>query len=125
MLLPKKCGHLNDKKLADAHDMASKVAAAAKGRRHLYIIARTDAAASEGMDGAIARAKLFVEAGADTIFPEAMTSKEMFGVCPQNAGRPTARQHDRIWSNAIFYRLGIRGDGLSDGDLAGVVAAGR
>ena len=47
-LLPKKCGHLNDKKLADAHDMAAKVAAAAKARRHLYLIARTDAAASEG-----------------------------------------------------------------------------
>jgi methylisocitrate lyase len=77
-LLPKKCGHLNDKKLADAHDMAAKIAAAAKARRHLYIIARTDAAASEGMDGAVARAKLFVEAGADAIFPEAMTSKEMF-----------------------------------------------
>ena len=35
-LLPKKCGHLNDKKLADAHDMAAKVAAAAKARRDLY-----------------------------------------------------------------------------------------
>src|ERR1700753_1214681 len=51
-LLPKKCGHLNDKKLADAHDMAHKVAAAAKARRHLYVIARTDAAASEGIEGA-------------------------------------------------------------------------
>ena len=77
-LLPKKCGHLNDKKLADAHDMAAKVAAAAKARRHLYVIARTDAAASEGLDGAVARAKLFVEAGADAIFPEALTSAEMF-----------------------------------------------
>jgi methylisocitrate lyase len=77
-LLPKKCGHLNDKKLADAHDMAAKVAAAAKARKHLYLIARTDAAASEGMDGAVARAKLFVEAGADAIFPEAMISREMF-----------------------------------------------
>lgn len=77
-LLPKKCGHLNDKKLADAHDMAAKIAAAAKARRHLYLIARTDAAASEGMDGAIARAKLYLEAGADAIFPEAMTSAEMF-----------------------------------------------
>ncbi len=77
-LLPKKCGHLNDKKLADAHDMAAKVAAAAKARRHLYLIARTDAAASEGMDGAVARAKLFVEAGADAIFPEALTNAEMF-----------------------------------------------
>ena len=77
-LLPKKCGHLNDKKLADAHDMAAKVAAARRARRHLYVIARTDAAASEGMDGAVARAKLYLEAGADAIFPEAMTSAEMF-----------------------------------------------
>ena len=77
-LLPKKCGHLNDKKLAAAHDMAAKVAAAAKARRHLYVIARTDAAASEGMDGAVARAKLYIEAGADAIFPEAMTSTAMF-----------------------------------------------
>ncbi len=77
-LLPKKCGHLNDKKLADARDMAAKVAAAAKARRHLFIIARTDAAASEGMDGAVARAKLYLEAGADAIFPEALTSAEMF-----------------------------------------------
>lgn len=77
-LLPKKCGHLNDKKLADAHDMAAKVAAAARARRHLYLIARTDAAASEGIDGAVARAKLYVEAGADAIFPEALTTAEMF-----------------------------------------------
>jgi methylisocitrate lyase len=77
-LLPKKCGHLNDKKLADAHDMAAKVASAAKARKHLYLIARTDAAASEGMDGAVARAKLYMEAGADAIFPEALNSREMF-----------------------------------------------
>jgi methylisocitrate lyase len=77
-LLPKKCGHLNDKRLADAHDMAAKVAAAAKARRHLYLIARTDAAASEGMDGAVARAQLYLDAGADAIFPEALTTAEMF-----------------------------------------------
>src|SRR5215472_13435215 len=77
-LLPKKCGHLNDKKLADAHDMAAKVASAAKARRHLYLIARTDAAASEGIDGAVARAKLYLKAGADAIFPEALVNAEMF-----------------------------------------------
>lgn len=77
-LLPKKCGHLNDKKLADARDMAAKVAAAVKARRHLYVIARTDAAASEGLDGAVARARLYLEAGADAIFPEALTTAEMF-----------------------------------------------
>jgi methylisocitrate lyase len=77
-LLPKKCGHLNDKKIADAHDMAAKVAAARKARRHLFILARTDAAASEGMDGAVARAKLYMDSGADAIFPEALNTAEMF-----------------------------------------------
>ncbi len=77
-LLPKKCGHLNDKKLADAHDMAAKIAAARKARRHLYLVARTDAVASEGMDAAVARAQRYLEAGADAIFPEALTSAEMF-----------------------------------------------
>src|SRR5580698_87043 len=75
-LLPKKCGHLIDKNLADTHDMAAKVAAARRARRHLFIIARTDAAASEGIDGAVARAKLFLEAGADAIFPEALVNAE-------------------------------------------------
>lgn len=77
-LLPRKCGHLNDKKLASAADMAAKVSAAVRARRHLVVIARTDAAASEGIEGAVARAKLYVEAGADAIFPEALTSVEMF-----------------------------------------------
>ena len=77
-LLPKKCGHLNDKKLAAPEDMAAKIAAAARARRHLFIIARTDAAASEGLDGAVARAKRYLAAGADAIFPEALTTAEMF-----------------------------------------------
>jgi methylisocitrate lyase len=77
-LLPKKCGHLNDKKLASADDMAAKVAAARRARRHLVIIARTDAVASEGMDAAVARAQRYLEAGADAIFPEALHDAEMF-----------------------------------------------
>ena len=77
-LLPKKCGHLNDKKLADPRDMAAKVAACAKARRHLMVLARTDAAASEGLDAAVARARLYLEAGADAIFPEALHDAEMF-----------------------------------------------
>ncbi len=77
-LLPKKCGHLNDKKLAEPRDMAAKIAAAVRARRHLFVIARTDAAASEGLDGAVGRARLYLEAGADAIFPEALTTAEMF-----------------------------------------------
>lgn len=76
-ILPKKCGHLNDKKLADADDAAAKIAAAAKARKDALIVARTDAVASEGMDAAVARARLYLEAGADVIFPEALTSIEL------------------------------------------------
>jgi methylisocitrate lyase len=77
-VLPKKCGHLNDKRLVSPQEMAMKVAAAAKARRHLYIVARTDAVASEGIEAAVARAKLYVAAGADAIFPEALVTAEMF-----------------------------------------------
>ena len=57
---------------------AAKIAAAARARRHLYIVARTDATANEGIDSAIRRAKLYVEAGADAIFPEALTDRNDF-----------------------------------------------
>ena len=87
-LLPKKCGHLNDKRLASPQDMAAKIAAAARARRHLYIIARTDAASSEGIDGAVARARRYLDAGADAIFPEALTSAEMFREFAQRVPAP-------------------------------------
>jgi methylisocitrate lyase len=77
-VLPKKCGHLNDKTLIPADHMAAKIAAARKARRHLVIIARTDAAASEGLQGAIARARTYAAAGADVVFPDALTSLEEF-----------------------------------------------
>ena len=77
-ILPKKCGHLNGKSLVSAMDMATKVAAAVKARRDLVIVARTDAVGVEGFDAAVDRAKLYVKAGADAIFPEGLTSREMF-----------------------------------------------
>jgi methylisocitrate lyase len=74
-ILPKKCGHLNDKKLATPEEMAAKIRAARRARRHLRIVARTDAITSEGIEGGIARGKLYLEAGADYVFPEAVTSE--------------------------------------------------
>lgn len=76
--LPKKCGHLNDKHLVPPEEMAAKVAAAARASRDMVVIARTDAAASEGVDGAVRRAQLYLEAGAEAIFVEALTTAEMF-----------------------------------------------
>jgi methylisocitrate lyase len=77
-LLPKKCGHLNDKRLVAPDEMAAKVSAAVRARRHLKIIARTDAAGVEGFDAALERAHLYLKAGADIIFPEALTDETMF-----------------------------------------------
>ena len=77
-ILPKKCGHLNGKQLVTPEEMAEKIAAASRARRDLRIVARTDAAASEGIEAAIHRAKLYVEAGADAIFPEALIGEEQF-----------------------------------------------
>jgi methylisocitrate lyase len=76
--LPKKCGHLNDKRLVASDEMAAKVSAAVKARRHLRVIARTDAVAVEGLDAALYRARLYLRAGADAIFPEALTDEAMF-----------------------------------------------
>ncbi|MDK2766931.1 MAG: methylisocitrate lyase [Sphingomonas sp.] len=77
-ILPKKCGHLNGKSLVPATDMAAKVAAAKKASRDIVIVARTDAAGVEGFDAAVERAKLYVQSGADAIFPEALNTREMF-----------------------------------------------
>jgi methylisocitrate lyase len=113
-LLPKKCGHLNNKKLADARDMAAKIAAAARARRHLYIVARTDAAESEGIDGTVSRAKLYLEAGADAIFPEALTSAAMFAeVASRLPGVPllanmTEFGRTPYLAAAEFERIGYR-----------------
>lgn len=77
-ILPKKCGHLNGKALVSPVDMATKVAAAKKASRDIVIVARTDAAGVEGFDAAVDRARLYVDAGADAIFPEALNTREMF-----------------------------------------------
>jgi methylisocitrate lyase len=77
---PKRCGHLDNKSLVSAADMVKKIRAAASARRdkNFVIMARTDARASEGLDGAMARAKTYVDAGADAIFPEALADEDEF-----------------------------------------------
>jgi methylisocitrate lyase len=79
---PKRCGHLDSKSVVPRDEMLRKVRAAVLARRdpHFVICARTDARAVEGLDAAIERAKAYVDAGADMIFPEALGSQEEFGV---------------------------------------------
>ncbi|MBL6928208.1 MAG: methylisocitrate lyase [Rhodospirillales bacterium] len=87
-VLPKKCGHLNDKTLVSPEQMAAKIAAAAAARTHLRIVARSDAFADEGLDGLVARARLYMDAGADAIFPEALTSAEDFAAVAKTLDCP-------------------------------------
>jgi len=78
--MPKRCGHLSGKALVDAGVMASKVRAAcgARGDKDFVIIARTDAPGVTDFDDAVRRARLYVEAGADAIFPEALEGEAEF-----------------------------------------------
>lgn len=86
--LPKKCGHLNDKQLVSQEDMVLKVAAAARSRTHLQIIARTDALASEGMEGAVNRANAYIEAGADVVFADGLATEEDFKTFVKSVNAP-------------------------------------
>jgi 2-methylisocitrate lyase-like PEP mutase family enzyme len=75
---PKKCGHMDGKLVIPADEMTAKVRAAAEARASpdFVIIARTDAVAVEGFERAVQRARLYLEAGADVLFVEALTSED-------------------------------------------------
>lgn len=77
---PKRCGHLDNKELVSTEAMVQKVKAAAEAKsdENFILIARTDARGVEGLDKAIDRAKAYVDAGADMIFPEAMKDESEF-----------------------------------------------
>ena len=76
----KRCGHLDGKRLVDSDEMEGKIRAAAASRRdpNFVVIARTDAREVEGMERAIQRARRYVAAGADVIFPEALHGEQEF-----------------------------------------------
>lgn len=78
--LPKRCGHRPNKRIVSMREMVARIraAAGARGDSGFYLIARTDAFAQEGLEQTIARSLACVEAGADAIFPEALTSLEQY-----------------------------------------------
>ncbi|MDC7120174.1 methylisocitrate lyase [Cellulomonas fimi] len=77
---PKRCGHLDGKDVVDDETALRRIRAAVDGRRdpNFLLIARTDARAVAGLDAAIDRAHALVDAGADAVFPEALTSPDEF-----------------------------------------------
>jgi len=78
--LPKRCGHLSGKQLVEPEEMESKIRAAVAARvdDDLVILARTDARGAIGLDAALDRAKRYLDAGADWIFPEALKTRDEF-----------------------------------------------
>jgi methylisocitrate lyase len=77
---PKRCGHLDGKAVVDADTAVKRIRAAVDARRdpNLLVMARTDVRAIEGMAAAVDRAKALVDAGADAVFPEALTTLDEF-----------------------------------------------
>jgi methylisocitrate lyase len=77
----KRCGHRPNKELVPADEMCDRIKAAVDGRTDpsFVIMARTDALANEGFDRALQRIQKYVEAGADMVFPEAITELAMYG----------------------------------------------
>ncbi|MBI92066.1 MAG: methylisocitrate lyase [Gemmatimonadaceae bacterium] len=80
-VMPKRCGHLDGKRLVTSQDMERKLTAASKARSNpdFLLVARTDARAVEGFDAAVERGLRYLDAGADAIFIEALQSEEEFG----------------------------------------------
>lgn len=78
---PKRCGHLDNKSVVSVEEMLKKIKAATLGKKldeNFLIIARTDSRAGEGLEKAIDRAKAYVDAGAEMIFPEALQDEKEF-----------------------------------------------
>ena len=89
-VFPKRCGHFAGKAVAPLSEMLDKIRAAVDARRDadFQIIARTDARAVEGFEGAIERAARFAEAGADILFVEAMTTAQEIREIPKRLNHP-------------------------------------
>ncbi len=88
--LPKRCGHLSGKSLVTPEEMAAKIRAAVAAKRDpdFVIIARTDARGVNGFDDAVQRAKLYLQAGADAIFPEALENADEFAAFAKVVSAP-------------------------------------
>ncbi len=111
----KRCGHRPGKAIVSKAEMVDRVKAAADAARDDFVImARTDALAVEGLQGAIDRACACVEAGADMIFPEAMTELAQYQQFAQAVGVPVLANITEFGATPLFttQELGAVGVGL-------------
>ncbi|MFV2070208.1 MAG: methylisocitrate lyase [Pirellulales bacterium] len=108
--LPKRCGHLSGKSLVETSVMAAKLRAAVAARTDpdLVVIARTDARDAEGIDRAIDRAKAYLDAGADWIFPEAMLNRDDFKQFAQAIDAPLLANMTEFGKSPLIARDELR-----------------
>ncbi|MFD2760882.1 methylisocitrate lyase [Lentibacillus juripiscarius] len=111
--LPKKCGHLNGKRLVSKEEMAQKIKTIKKVAPSLVVVARTDAKAIEGVDAAIERAKFYVEAGADAIFPEALKTEEEFHLFSERIDVPLLANMTEFGRTPYFTAQEFQDMGMS------------
>lgn len=110
----KRCGHRPGKAIVGKQEMVDRIKAATDARdRDFVIMARTDALAVEGIDSAIERAVACVEAGADMIFPEAMTSLEQYRQFVDAVGVPVLANITEFGSTPLFTTDELRSAGVS------------
>ena len=110
----KRCGHRPGKEVVSKAEMVDRVKAAVDARTDagFVIMARTDAAAVEGVDSAIERAQAYVEAGADMIFPEAMQSLEDYARFKRAVKVPILANLTEFGSTPFFTVDELRGAGV-------------
>jgi methylisocitrate lyase len=111
----KRCGHRPNKEIVPADEMVDRIKAAVDARTDAQfgIMARTDALASEGLESAISRASKYVEAGADLIFPEAITSIEMYRKFADAAKVPVLANITEFGSTPLFTLEELRSAGVA------------
>jgi len=111
----KRCGHRPNKAVVPQVEMADRIKAAVDARRSddFVIMARTDALAVEGMDAALARVRACVEAGADMVFPEAITGLEQYQAFVEAAGVPVLANLTEFGQTPLFTVEELRSVGVS------------
>jgi methylisocitrate lyase len=101
---PKRCGHLDGKQVVDEHTALQRIRAAVDARRdpNFLIMARTDIRAVDGLHAAVDRAKALVDAGADAIFPEAMTGLDEFAAVRDAVDVPLLANMTEFGKSELF-----------------------
>jgi methylisocitrate lyase len=111
----KRCGHRPGKELVSQEEMADRIKAAADAKTDpgFVVMARTDALAVEGLDRAIERARACVDAGADAIFPEAMTELSMYRKFADAVGVPVLANLTEFGATPLFTLDELRSAGVA------------